>query len=247
VARNGEDASDADSWGKPNISGERLCHPRRSDCLTDFADLEKNSLEILREARQKFKRIGVAWSTGKDSMLCSHLMRKITKESPIIFVDTYVHFAQTYHTRNKLVKAWNLNLHVAQSPVNKINELYHNREECCHYHKTKPFLNKIRELNLDAIVVGIRKDEHESRSNETIFSERENHYRIHPILDWTWQDVIEYTKLHKLPINPLYAKGYTSIGCEICTKPNPKATIERGGRSQDKEKVLTRLRQLGYM
>ena len=94
-----------------------------------------------------------------------------------------------------------------------------------------------------------------------------DHYRIHPMLDWTEVDVWEYIKRENIPVNPLYfAKNgyrYRSIGCKPCTSPiesdadtidkiieeikSFKGVGERAGRAQDKEKIMRRLRALGYM
>jgi len=97
-------------------------------------------------------------------------------------------------------------------------------------------------------------------------SDEKTHLRIHPLLDWTEVDVWEYVKRENLPINPLYfarnGKRYRSLGCKPCTTPiesniknvddmikeiKESKTSERAGRSQDKEKIMQRLRALGYM
>jgi sulfate adenylyltransferase subunit 2 len=94
-----------------------------------------------------------------------------------------------------------------------------------------------------------------------------DHFRIHPMLHWTEVDVWSYIKLENITINPLYfaknGKRYRSIGCKPCTEPilsnsntidkiideikDFKGVGERDGRSQDKEKLMRRLRALGYM
>jgi len=95
-----------------------------------------------------------------------------------------------------------------------------------------------------------------------------SHMRVHPILHWTELNVWQYVKQEKLPINPLYfaknGKRYRSLGCKPCTVPVPSnaktvdeiveelkksKTLERAGRSQDKEKayMMQKLRSLGYM
>lgn len=99
-------------------------------------------------------------------------------------------------------------------------------------------------------------------------NEGEGHVRIHPILDWNEIDIWNYTKQNKIPVNPLYFSvngyRYRSLGCTHCTVPiesdasdidsiiselSSTTTEERSGREQDKEKeyVMQRLRQLGYM
>jgi sulfate adenylyltransferase subunit 2 len=95
-----------------------------------------------------------------------------------------------------------------------------------------------------------------------------SHIRVHPLLDWTELDVWKYIKEKNIPVNPLYfaknGKRYRSIGYPETTVPiesNAKTVeeiieelkntqiTERSGRSQDKEKeyVMQRLRELGYM
>jgi len=96
---------------------------------------------------------------------------------------------------------------------------------------------------------------------------RIDHYRVHPMLDWTELDVWQYIKREDIPVNPLYfavnGYRYRSIGCMPCTSPiesdadtidkiiaeikSYKGTGERAGRAQDKEKIMRRLRVLGYM
>jgi phosphoadenosine phosphosulfate reductase len=122
------------------------------------------------------------------------------------------------------------------------------REPCCHLLKTVAAKKAIIENGLEALIVGIRWDEQKSRSTETYYSPRTNpaHTRVHPILHFSWKEVWEYINLNNVPRNPLYEKGFTSIGCFTCTHPNPEGKIERGGRAQDKEQTMKRLRALGY-
>lgn len=205
------------------------------------------ALEILVEAFNRFDNVGLSWSTGKDSTLCLYIVKEmLRKDIPIIFTDTLNHFDETYQFLELLKEKWRLNIHIAKPKKNKVDVMMKNRECCCHYHKTLPFLEKVNELDLDAIIVGIRRDEHPSRRDETYFSERQGHTRVHPILHLTWSDVLMFCSKYDIPMNPLYKKGYTSIGCQPCTFPNPLENEERAGRVQDKEKVLKHLRELGY-
>jgi len=101
---------------------------------------------------------------------------------------------------------------------------------------------------------------------QTDFGEDCNHVRVHPILSWSEADVWKYIQKEKIPISPLYfaknGKRYRSLGCECCTTPvdsdaktfdeiihelNTTTVAEREGRSQDKERIMRRLRSMGYM
>lgn len=109
-----------------------------------------------------------------------------------------------------------------------------------------------------ALITGIRWDEQEARAAETYFSPRKlpKHIRIHPILHFREKDVWEATHKYELPYVDLYEKGYRSLGAKVTTlKPSDKPaweqdldhTTERVGRQQDKEQIMKRLRDLGYM
>jgi phosphoadenosine phosphosulfate reductase len=63
----------------------------------------------------------------------------------------------------------------------------------------------------------------------------------------TWEDI---------PISPKYVAGFRSLGSEVSTEKttsepawmqNLEETTERAGRAQDKEDLMERLRDLGYM
>ena len=44
---------------------------------------------------------------------------------------------------------------------------------------------------------------------------------IHPIAEWTSFDVWLYIFAHKLPINPVYNKGFQRTTCWLCPIVNP--------------------------
>lgn len=208
----------------------------------------RRSLEVLDRAFSRFERIGVAWSTGKDSTVNLFLTRRFDRNIPVLFGDTGVHFEETYQHRDRIAREWNLNL-INMIPDVDYREVMGDRERCCHALKTLPALKTLKELGLDAIVVGVRWSEHQARAKEEYFSKREQvypHYRVHPILHWTEEDVWNFTRGHNLPYNPLYSRGFRSIGCAPCTKPAPPDALERAGRAQDKEEIMDRLRALGY-
>ena len=54
--------------------------------------------------------------------------------------------------------------------------------------------------------------------------------KISPLADWTTEQVLEYTHTNQVPVHPLYAKGYASIGCQPCTRPIEAGEDERAGR-----------------
>lgn len=132
-----------------------------------------------------------------------------------------------------------------------------------HLMKTVPLNRFIEENNIKALFMANRWDEHPARKDDEYFIEKEaahlqpQHTRISPILHFTERNIWDNIHLHKLPFCPLYEVGYRSLGVRSTSNPleinvpawqqDVENTVERGGRRQDKEKAMERLRKLGYM
>ncbi|MDP7981920.1 MAG: phosphoadenosine phosphosulfate reductase family protein [Conexivisphaera sp.] len=127
-----------------------------------------------------------------------------------------------------------------------------------HLLKTVPMRELVRNDGYEGLAVGIRWDENPARAGEVFFSRRPDpaHIRVHPILPFTERDVWDYTISRKLPVNPLYGRGYRSIDDKYETRPSGDrpaweqdldGTPERVGRAQDKEGIMELLRRYGYM
>lgn len=111
-----------------------------------------------------------------------------------------------------------------------------------------PLNQAIESLGLRALLTGVRWDEQEARADDNYFSPRENpdHVRVQPLLHFKEADIWAYIKKYHIPYCELYDKGYRSLGCAPCTSPSSGTGSERNGSTQDKEKIMTRLRELGY-
>ncbi len=127
-----------------------------------------------------------------------------------------------------------------------------------HLMKTVPLKLFIEENNVAAISTAIRWDEQEARKAEVPFSDRQNpaHVRVQPILHFRERDIWDTIQRYKLPHCTLYELGYRSLGARCSTHKNSDVpawkqdlenTKERVGRGQDKEKIMSQLRDLGYM
>ncbi|MEK7597025.1 MAG: phosphoadenosine phosphosulfate reductase family protein [Patescibacteria group bacterium] len=212
---------------------------------------------VIREALKKWKKedIFIAWTGGKDSTVLLHLVREVFKGKipfKIFFNDSTLEFPEIYRFVKKIEKDWKLNL----------LWIKHLPEDLEDYEKTKNkekkmeimSIAKINAINfviskykVKAFLSGIRRDEHRNRAQEKYFSPRPTNIRVHPILDFTLNDIWTYIKKYKVPYVSLYDKGYKSLGEAPFTKPvKNKNAHERTGREATKEKTMDRLRKLGY-
>lgn len=220
----------------------------------DYLDeLENKTIYIIREAYSRFKNVALLWSIGKDSTTLLWITRKTFFGKipfPIIHIDTSFKFKEIYEFRDKYVREWGLNLIISKNEKALKEGVCPEKGkfECCNALKTEALKNTIKEHNLKALLLAIRRDEHGIRAKERYFSlrdadfkwdyqnqpaelwdlykskiEDEQHFRIHPMLHWTELDIWKYTQKQKIPIVNLYfaknGRRYRSIGCECCCNP----------------------------
>ncbi|MBW1672661.1 MAG: phosphoadenosine phosphosulfate reductase family protein [Deltaproteobacteria bacterium] len=131
-----------------------------------------------------------------------------------------------------------------------------------HLMKTVVFNQFLERNNIKGVFQGLRWDEHPARFNDEYFEHKEGahlipeHARIRPILHFTEKDLWDTYAALNIPYCVLYEEGYRSLGAKTTSlkssdiqawKQDLENTEERGGRRQDKEKAMERMRKLGYM
>lgn len=240
---------------------EDLMIPEAKACLNlSLEDKVKKSQEIIKEALLKYPKVGLGFSGGTDSLLLLHLTLPLKPDITTIYVDTQDDFPECHEFVEKIRKDWNLvDHHTVKAETKRFDEFKEKfglrspefTAACCNHHKISPMMKAIGDFGFDAFFVGLRGVEHEERAKETFFSPRKNpdHIRVHPLLFWRKDDVLSYVydKKNNITCNPLYAQGYTSLGCVMCTDKNldPNAH-ERAGRGKAREEIMKKLRDLGY-
>ena len=95
-----------------------------------------------------------------------------------------------------------------------------NRLLCCNVRKVQPLTRVL--AGLDAWVTGLRRDQWASRSDIRKIEIDHDHgaiVKLNPLAEWSEDEVWDYLRENDVPTHPLYAQGYTSIGCLPCTRP----------------------------
>ena len=97
---------------------------------------------------------------------------------------------------------------------------------CCQVLKEGGGKNKV-------VLTGIRWAESRQRATRKVVERDTKSKRgmfLHPIIDWTEQDVWEFIKLRGLPYCNLYGEGWKRIGCLFC----PMASVINKKREMEK-------------
>lgn len=102
---------------------------------------------------------------------------------------------------------------------------------CCDVRKVRPLQRFLPDL--DAWITGLRRDQWASRSNIRKIELDHDHgglVKVNPLADWMEEEVWDYIREHDVPVHPLHARGYRSIGCDPCTRAVAPGEDPRGGR-----------------
>lgn len=111
-----------------------------------------------------------------------------------------------------------------------IRESVEKRKKCCAVRKIKPL--KLALSGKVAWISGIRIAQSITRSDTQLVEADKNFAltKINPLFDWEDSKMWDYAKSHNLPINALYERGFSSIGCSICTRAIKEGEDIRAGR-----------------
>jgi phosphoadenosine phosphosulfate reductase len=120
--------------------------------------------------------------------------------------------------------------YVASQGANAFYESVDLRKRCCEIRKVEP-LNRAL-AGVQAWVTGQRREQSVTRA-ELHLEEQDAARGIakyNPLADWSESDVWAYLSAFDVPVNPLHARGYPSIGCEPCTRAVRPGEDSRAGR-----------------
>lgn len=195
---------------------------------------------VLAWAIERFPgRTGLTVSFSGAGVVLAHMISRIDASVPVIFLDTGLHFPETYAFRDQFVASTGINL-VQYQPLTDPGPLYEtDADQCCHIRKVEPMQRAV--AGLDAWITALRRDQSETRSTAEVL---EYHVidgrpvvKVMPLAHWTRSEVWNYILGNEVPYHPLLDQGYSSIGCQPCTRPTAPGEHERAGRWSGKGKT----------
>ncbi len=197
----------------------------------NFKEKVERSLDLIAEARDEFgDGVVVANSLGKDSLVVWDLAKRVDPTIRGFVVTTRFKPAATKQFMRDLVDRYP-ETRVFENDVEIPDALYlSDPDRCCDLLKVQPVRWAIEEMDVSCWVTGLRCTEGRTRTDYLEVEERdEGLLKLNPILLWHEREVWQYLALNQVPVNPLYAEGYRSLGCAPCTRITTGIN-ERDGR-----------------
>jgi phosphoadenosine phosphosulfate reductase len=147
----------------------------------------------------------------------------------VLFLDTGYHFEETLAFVEEVRVLYDLNLRVLR-PVAEAEGWPCGTDRCCEFRKVAP-LDKALE-GREAWITGLKRCDSSTRANAPIISwdEVRGLVKVNPLATWSDEDIASYLAAHDLPVHPLVAKGYLSIGCSPTTRSVAPGEDPRAGR-----------------
>ena len=180
------------------------------------------------------KSVLCAFSGGKDSQVCYHLL----KESGIQFTAQYsitrfeppelIRFIRAHYPDVTFRRAYRCSL-ISEIAYRGLPNRWF--RWCCDakHRKTE---------GVDVTVIGVRSAESPRRKANwrTFGRKRDGSWYVCPIFDWTDADVWEYLDGHGIPHCSLYDEGFRRIGCVCC--PLSPSTMRRDAKRWPKTAAM---------
>jgi phosphoadenosine phosphosulfate reductase len=117
---------------------------------------------------------------------------------------------------------------------NGVNGFYDSlqlRLDCCHIRKVEPLERVLRRAS--AWMTGLRRSQSDRRATTPVVEFDDAHggiAKVNPVAAWSEEQVRAHLAGRGVPLHPLYARGYTSIGCDPCTRAVQPGEHARAGR-----------------
>jgi phosphoadenosine phosphosulfate reductase len=187
-------------------------------------------------------RVAFSTSLGIEDQVILHAIAATGAPIEMFTLDTGRHFPETLETLEASERRYGLCIRVLAPNAEELEELVardgvfgfrtsvDSRKACCEVRKVHPLRRAL--AGAAGWVTGLRRGQSAGRG-EVAFAEWDaalDLVKINPLADWPLERVETYVAANDVPINPLHARGFPSIGCQPCTRAILPGEHIRAGR-----------------
>lgn len=188
-------------------------------------------------------RIAVVSSFGAESILLLALVAEIDPATPVLFLETDRHFAETLAYRTEVAARLGLRdvRDLRPDPAEAARDdptgelWYYDPDNCCALRKVRPLDRAL--AGFDGWVTGRKRHQAATRTLLPFVELDGDRIKLNPLADWDRASIEAAIDARGLPRHPLVAAGYRSIGCANCTRPVGEGEDARAGRWAGLRKV----------
>jgi thioredoxin-dependent adenylylsulfate APS reductase len=201
--------------------------------------------EVVAWALQRFGRARTVVVTGlqAEGVAVADMAIDVDPQVRVATIDTGRLPAATYEYIDMLREHFGRDIEVIHPDAamlseyttqNGLNGFYRSvqlRLDCCHIRKVEPLERILRDA--DAWLTGLRRTQSDRRASTPVVEVDVAHggiAKVNPVATWSDEQVRAHLSMRGVPLHPLYARGYTSIGCDPCTRAVEPGEHERAGR-----------------
>ena len=203
--------------------------------ISHLSWLESEAIHIMREVVAESRNTALLFSGGKDSIVMLRIAEKAFRPDrfpfPLLHIDTEHNFPEVIAFRDYRAAQLGEDL-VVRSVCDSIRAgrvKLRRPDESRNPHQTVTLLDAVKELELDALFGGARRDEEKARAKERILSHRDEfgqwdprnqrpelwslynariapgeHLRVFPLSNWTELDIWQYIAREELEVPSIY-------------------------------------------
>lgn len=202
-----------------------------------------SAVEAIRKVTSWFPT-GVVFSSslGHEDQVLTDMIYKNELPVKIFTIDTGRLFNETYelldrtnarYGRNMSIyfpEAADVEAFVEENGINAFYESVDHRKTCCYLRKVKPLNRALAGANV--WITGLRADQSDNRQDMPLieWDEQRQLYKFNPLINWSYDQMMDYIRENNVPYNALHDKGFISIGCAPCTRAIEPGEHPRAGR-----------------
>jgi len=206
----------------------------------------RSPADVLAWAAGRFApRITFATAFGAEGCVLVDLIARHHLPIDVFTLDTGLLFPETYALWRRLEERYGLTIRAVHPELSVEGQagvygavLWERApDRCCEIRKVAPLRRALS--GFDAWITSIRRDQTSDRSVARVaeWDLRFGLGKVNPLAGWTSEDVERYVRVHRVPVNPLHARGYPSIGCMPCTTAVAPGEGPRAGRWRGRGKT----------
>jgi phosphoadenosine phosphosulfate reductase len=172
---------------------------------------DASAIEVVQWALGQDRPTIATTSMGRNAAVMLHLVSRVDKTVPTVWVDTGYNLRDTYLVAERLIRDLELNIHVYSPEMTseRRNAIMggiptvdeeERHQEFTRQVKLDPFARALAEFKPEIWLTGIRREETEHRQTLDIVSlDNRGIIKVAPLFYWSEEDVEAYMEQHKLP------------------------------------------------